>query len=326
MDTGSTGSVIGTDKLTATSEARERALACNSLVRWLVNPLSKKIPVASPAVPRIVTKIPTFIIYCCSESSSTITSIHSVRYLKFTTPLLSRAFSQLLPCELIVPSVPIPETNLSRFCLRRVALRTLSAPSIIVQTAAKPRSITTAVQFQFRNPRTSCSSLLQKRLYSDEFKTPAQRQAENPVEPETTSAEPFDVADIQDSNSATSRSNEKIASANEHSEDATVASAISSVASNVTSKVSEVAQNAYQRASDAAVSMGASGGSYRRAEDGELASRRPADNPDLVPSENLYLGNLFFDVTEDDLKREFSKFGTVQSVRLVYDGRGLSKG
>jgi len=38
------------------------------------------------------------------------------------------------------------------------------------------------------------------------------------------------------------------------------------------------------------------------------------------------VGNLFFDITEDALKTEFEKFGDVKSVRIIYDGRGLSKG
>ena len=39
-----------------------------------------------------------------------------------------------------------------------------------------------------------------------------------------------------------------------------------------------------------------------------------------------YVGNLFYDVKEDDLKREFSRYGTVKRVTIIYDGRGLSKG
>ena len=45
-----------------------------------------------------------------------------------------------------------------------------------------------------------------------------------------------------------------------------------------------------------------------------------------VPKETIYVGNLFFDVTEEDLKRELSRFGPVQKCRLMRDGRGLSKG
>ncbi|EXJ78359.1 hypothetical protein A1O3_09520 [Capronia epimyces CBS 606.96] len=40
----------------------------------------------------------------------------------------------------------------------------------------------------------------------------------------------------------------------------------------------------------------------------------------------LYIGNLFFDVTETDLVKEFARFGTVTSCKIVRDPRGLSKG
>ncbi|KIX01735.1 uncharacterized protein Z518_09461 [Rhinocladiella mackenziei CBS 650.93] len=40
----------------------------------------------------------------------------------------------------------------------------------------------------------------------------------------------------------------------------------------------------------------------------------------------LYVGNLFFDVTETDLIKEFARFGTVLNCRVIRDSRGLSKG
>ena len=44
------------------------------------------------------------------------------------------------------------------------------------------------------------------------------------------------------------------------------------------------------------------------------------------PGASLYCGNLFFEVRDDDLRKEFSKFGKVTNARVIYDGRGLSKG
>ncbi|KAL2436353.1 hypothetical protein ABEF95_008866 [Exophiala dermatitidis] len=40
----------------------------------------------------------------------------------------------------------------------------------------------------------------------------------------------------------------------------------------------------------------------------------------------LYVGNLFFDVTETDLVKEMARFGTVTRCKIVRDTRGLSKG
>ena len=41
---------------------------------------------------------------------------------------------------------------------------------------------------------------------------------------------------------------------------------------------------------------------------------------------SVYVGNLFFDVKDHDLKREFSKAGNIESARIIHDHRGLSKG
>lgn len=44
------------------------------------------------------------------------------------------------------------------------------------------------------------------------------------------------------------------------------------------------------------------------------------------PKPTVYVGNLFFDVTEDDLKQELGRFGEIEQCRLLRDSRGLSKG
>ncbi|KAI9657784.1 MAG: hypothetical protein M1821_002960 [Bathelium mastoideum] len=48
--------------------------------------------------------------------------------------------------------------------------------------------------------------------------------------------------------------------------------------------------------------------------------------PKADPSKILYVGNLYFEVKETDLRREFSRFGQITQARVVYDNRGLSKG
>ncbi|KAH8692205.1 hypothetical protein BGW36DRAFT_280483, partial [Talaromyces proteolyticus] len=44
------------------------------------------------------------------------------------------------------------------------------------------------------------------------------------------------------------------------------------------------------------------------------------------PKETIYVGNLFFDVTADDLKARMAEYGTVEHAKIVHDARGLSKG
>jgi RNA recognition motif-containing protein len=45
-----------------------------------------------------------------------------------------------------------------------------------------------------------------------------------------------------------------------------------------------------------------------------------------MPNTTLYIGNLFFEVTDDQLKKVFSRFGAVTKSSIVYDNRGLSRG
>ncbi|OQD69169.1 hypothetical protein PENPOL_c002G08550 [Penicillium polonicum] len=45
-----------------------------------------------------------------------------------------------------------------------------------------------------------------------------------------------------------------------------------------------------------------------------------------VPKTTVYVGNLFFDVTAEDLRKHFEKFGAVENALIVHDTRGLSKG
>ncbi|KAK2810146.1 hypothetical protein FQN50_003115 [Emmonsiellopsis sp. PD_5] len=44
------------------------------------------------------------------------------------------------------------------------------------------------------------------------------------------------------------------------------------------------------------------------------------------PSETIYVGNIFFELSADDLKQDMSQFGNVEGVRIIYDNRGLSRG
>lgn len=44
------------------------------------------------------------------------------------------------------------------------------------------------------------------------------------------------------------------------------------------------------------------------------------------PNATLYTGNLYFEATPEALREEFSKYGDVVDSKVVYDGRGLSKG
>ncbi|OSS54833.1 hypothetical protein B5807_00916 [Epicoccum nigrum] len=50
------------------------------------------------------------------------------------------------------------------------------------------------------------------------------------------------------------------------------------------------------------------------------------ERADVAPSNTVYVGNLYYEVTADQIKRVFGRFGEVANVRIVFDNRGLSRG
>jgi len=55
-------------------------------------------------------------------------------------------------------------------------------------------------------------------------------------------------------------------------------------------------------------------------------TRTANGHPDAKPSASLYVGNLYFEVSEDTLRKEFAQFGAIKSLKILFDARGLSKG
>ncbi|PYI03885.1 RNA-binding domain-containing protein [Aspergillus sclerotiicarbonarius CBS 121057] len=45
-----------------------------------------------------------------------------------------------------------------------------------------------------------------------------------------------------------------------------------------------------------------------------------------APKESVFIGNLFYDVTAEDLGKTMEKYGTVEKAVIIFDSRGLSKG
>ena len=121
-----------------------------------------------------------------------------------------------------------------------------------------------------------------------------------PVQPQTTSAEPIDLSDLQPTDARDVPQPEQPSAAEQYE---------------------AVAEESAMRAAETATP-----GGLDEAVRSGLATGDSAANPPTGTGTQLYIGNLFFDVTEDDLRREFAKHGTVSNVRLIYDGRGLSKG
>ncbi|KAJ4984253.1 RNA recognition domain-containing protein, partial [Stagonosporopsis vannaccii] len=56
---------------------------------------------------------------------------------------------------------------------------------------------------------------------------------------------------------------------------------------------------------------------------GSPQRRQQSDTP---PNNVVYVGNLYYEVTADQVKRVFSRFGELENVKLIFDNRGLSRG
>lgn len=45
-----------------------------------------------------------------------------------------------------------------------------------------------------------------------------------------------------------------------------------------------------------------------------------------APKETVFISNLYFDITADDLRKKMEDFGVVENVTIVHDARGISRG
>ncbi|KAL8676693.1 MAG: hypothetical protein Q9186_006812 [Xanthomendoza sp. 1 TL-2023] len=93
-------------------------------------------------------------------------------------------------------------------------------------------------------------------------------------------------------------------------------STIGEFASSASGMVRETASNAYDAVT------GGSGASSRGMDSGSSLGPKP----DVPESSSVYVGNLFFDVRVEDLRTKFEEAGTIESIKIVMDNRGLSKG
>ncbi|KAL1965827.1 hypothetical protein VTN77DRAFT_5148 [Rasamsonia byssochlamydoides] len=119
-------------------------------------------------------------------------------------------------------------------------------------------------------------------------------------------------------------------------EESAVQAATEQSSSATENEVAEGTETSAKEASPAAANEAAESAETAAAQ-GEAASEQSGDTQENgtqkrrlweppTPKETIYVGNLFFDVTAEDLKRQMSKYGTVEHAKIVHDSRGLSKG
>ncbi|KAL9592047.1 MAG: hypothetical protein Q9179_007108 [Wetmoreana sp. 5 TL-2023] len=198
-----------------------------------------------------------------------------------------------------------------RIGLRHAAFRVFSASRSTPSLSCRSRSISTAISLTSRSrPLRPIVCHLQRRYASEA----AQTQSE-PVADRETEAQHGDNSIAAASQEQSQPSEAELAetepvqqsppkqSQQEHS-------TLGELASSAADKAKETASSAYN-----AITGESSGA-------GEFGQRRP----EYRPSASVYIGNLYFDVNEEDVRKYFEKCGPIESVKIILDNRGLSKG
>lgn len=175
------------------------------------------------------------------------------------------------------------------FLLRRAALR---ATSSIAAPGSRPRTFTSlsVTPSAFRPRQQQWLSAAQRRFNSDD--SAVARPSEEKTTDETVEETTGSSADAEDQS--------------------TLASAFDSAA--------ETTGDAFNAAATAV------GGAAAQA----VGRAQGEDRRQFVPTDQgkktLYVGNLFFQTTEDQVRQEFSKYGNIQKTTIIRDPAGLSRG
>lgn len=196
-----------------------------------------------------------------------------------------------------------------------------SSPSVSISIpASKARSIThLAYPVSFRKSQGAAFLPLQRRHYADEPATQSEPEADGATEAQHGDNSIAASADADaDANTFTPA---------EQAEERAAASEVNSAteeateqASSTAGSVKSAAQTAGKAVTGAAQSLGAAAGF------GSQGSEAGSDAPPAETSKTVYVGNIFFDVRSEDLKKEFERAGPVVDVKIIMDPRGLSKG
>ena len=196
--------------------------------------------------------------------------------------------------------------------LRRSALRLLSSPS--TSFLSKPRSITTVTPSALRLSRDSTATTFQRRWATnaaeakDETgKAPISQFQPTPQEEVENAIQSDNAADTEAVPSEETSGTQAAETA--HEDQSSVDSAINAATGAAASAASTI-RGAARSATEAVT------GSSRGDREANIGA----------PKSTIYIGNLFFDVTENDLVKELARFGTITRCRLMRDSRGLSKG
>ncbi|KAK5106993.1 hypothetical protein LTS08_001118 [Lithohypha guttulata] len=207
-----------------------------------------------------------------------------------------------------------------RFPLRHAAARLLTSRPISIN--ARPRSFTTFVSVPLRQSRLAAPTQFQRRWATSEAEAKKEEAPISQLQP--TPEEEVENAIHEDG------LNNPAGSAAPSNSDASRATQIAETA-NATEATDDITTTATESrpVRDAVDSLRGAASSLTEGLSEQPRPRRSditvAKDPP-TPKATVYVGNLFFDVTENDINKEFGRFGPIKQARLIRDSRGLSKG
>ncbi|TVY37311.1 Protein gar2 [Lachnellula subtilissima] len=223
----------------------------------------------------------------------------------------------------------MPHSSASRHLIRRTAFRAASSPS--TSWIAQSRSINTCSPFLLRSKvqATGISPSVFRRFASDDASTPSSADGES-------SSVSSAVGSATET--ATTYASEAAESVKESAQEAKDTFADTAAAAGLAYKPREDRRESRPYDGGSRGGYGgdrnAGGRSFDRGDRGSGRSfdrgsdRRgpPREAQEMTPTTTVYIGNLLFDITANDLEREFGQFGGIKSSIIATDPRGMSKG
>lgn len=203
------------------------------------------------------------------------------------------------------------DTNIiSRHLIRRAAFRAAASPS--TSFISKPRSITTSSPFLLRSKvQNGVSSSVFRRFASEDANASEEKKIESADGEEGSVRSAIDSV-TETASTYASDAAESLTSNAQQAKDSFVDGAAA-----VANATGIAPRQNYERQSRPAY--------QDRNSDRSFGARPPVER-NLTPTSSIYVGNLLFDITANDLSREFEQYGEVKSSTIATDARGLSKG
>jgi len=224
----------------------------------------------------------------------------------------------------------------NRYLFRRTAFRALQSPP--ASLVLRPRSITTSTRVTLQPSRQWTVTPFQRRFASEEAQQStvdeiaAQSQAHTEAEISPTVAKTDGTAGQVEAGDVAGKQSSQESSTSKAESAAAEALGSYPEASGPSIESTKMNQDLLQTSAasgTAQATQGATSTSFEPLSSAAAVIRPSRASyiwPPLTPNNTVYVGNLYFEVSEDALQRQFTPFGPIKKAKIIYDHRGLSKG